>query len=292
MLAPKAESEDNPMAQPDLVSIASLTQVSQDYDAIFCDVWGVVHDGRVKSPKAEAALIEARAGGARVVLVTNSPRLSPGVVAQLDLLDVSRDAYDSIVTSGDATLSLITQGPAKVFHIGPARDVDLFDGLEAHVVAEDEAETIVATGLFDDEVETPADYADLLARLRARDLPMVCANPDIVVHRGDRLIYCAGALGEAYAALGGTVMLAGKPHAPIYEVALERSGLTNPRVLCIGDGLHTDVKGAASIRADVLFVQEGIHREELAAFRQDMAGLARELAARGVHARYVMPKLR
>ena len=280
------------MRPAELVSISALSDVAGDYDLLLCDVWGVVHDGRVKSPAAEAALTAARKAGTKVVLVTNSPRPSAGVVGQLDALNVSRDAYDGIVTSGDATRALIAAGPKTVFHIGLERDLDLYDGLGVETVDEDEAEVVVVTGLVRDEEETTDDYADLLSRLAARGLPMICANPDIVVHRGETLVYCAGALGEAYAALGGKVSLAGKPHAPIYEVALERAGLAEPHVLCIGDGLHTDVKGAASIGADVLFVQEGIHREELAAFRQDVAGLSRELAARGVTARYVMPELR
>lgn len=280
------------MAKADLVSIASLATVAGDYDLLLCDVWGVVHDGRVKSPASEAALVAAREGGVRVVLVTNSPRPSAGVVSQLDALHVSRDAYDAIVTSGDATRALIAKGPRRIFHIGLPRDLDLYDGLDREIVSEEEAEVVVVTGLVSDETETPADYAALLQRLAARGLEMICANPDIVVHRGPQLVYCAGALGEAYAALGGRVHLAGKPHAPIYEVALERSGLAAPRTLCIGDGLHTDVKGAASIDADVLFVQEGIHRDELAEFRTDVAGLARALEALGVTARYVMPELR
>ena len=281
-----------PMPKAELVSIAALDEVSDQYDLILCDVWGVVHDGKVKSPAAEAALMGLRGRGGKVVLVTNSPRPSAGVLAQLDALDVSRQAFDAIVTSGDATRALIAKGPRKVLHVGLERDLDLYEGLGVEQVGEQEAEVVVVTGLVRDEEEVPDDYAGLLSRLADRGVPMICANPDIVVHRGETRVYCAGALGEAYAALGGRVSLAGKPHEPIYKVALERAGLGDPRVLCIGDGLHTDVRGAASIDADVLFVQEGIHREELADFRQDVAALARELATRGVWARYVMPELR
>ena len=281
-----------PQTSSELTAIASLDEVFGQYDALLCDVWGVLHDGHVKSPEAETALIRARGAGLQVVLVTNSPRLSAGVVAQLDALDVSRQAYDAIVTSGDATRALIARGPTKLFHVGPPRDVDIVGGLPVTLVGEDEAEILLTTGLFDDEVETPEDYAALLGRLAARGVPMVCANPDIVVHRGERLIFCAGALGEAYASLGGTVRLAGKPHRPIYDVALERLSMPNPRVLCIGDGLMTDVKGGASIGADVLFIQEGIHRDELSGWRTDASGLLAELATRGVTARYVMPELR
>ncbi|WP_209739876.1 TIGR01459 family HAD-type hydrolase [Aureimonas populi] len=283
------------MEQPDtasaLAAIGTLGEIVGNYDAILCDVWGVVHDGVVKSPEAEAALIAARGKGLEVVLVTNSPRLSAGVQAQLDALAVSRQAYDRIVTSGDATRVLIQQGPRRLFHIGPARDADIFEGLDIELVGEEEAQAVVATGLTDDESETPEDYAGLLARMAARGLPFVCANPDIVVHRGERLVYCAGALGRGYGEAGGTVRLAGKPHRPIYEVALAGLKHPNPRLLCIGDGLFTDVAGAAAIGADALFVREGIHRDELRAADGDVAALAAELAGRGVAARYVIPQL-
>jgi HAD superfamily hydrolase (TIGR01459 family) len=277
---------------PIVEAIGALSDVSQRYDALFCDVWGVVHDGVRKSPEAEAALVAARKAGTKVILITNSPRLSRGVIAQLDALDVTREAYDGIVTSGDATRTLIERAEPRIFHIGPSRDRDIFEGLNVEFVAEEEAAAIVATGLFDDEAETPADYAGILERAAARDVEMICANPDIVVHRGERLIYCAGALGQAYAELGGTVRLAGKPHRPIYEVAVEMLGIASPRILCIGDGMFTDVKGGATIGADVLFVQEGIHRDELAHAREDMQALHGALAERELTARYVMPALR
>ncbi|HEY9057793.1 MAG TPA: TIGR01459 family HAD-type hydrolase, partial [Aurantimonas sp.] len=192
--------------------IKALAEISTGYDALFCDVWGVVHNGERKHPAAEAALTAARGAGARVVLLTNSPRPSASVIDQLDALEFSRDAYDAVVTSGDATRALIGAAGGPVFHLGPARDIELFEGLGVERVDETDAAVVVATGLYDDEAETPADYAGLLARLKDRDLPMICANPDIVVHRGERLIYCAGALARDYAALGATVHLAGKPH--------------------------------------------------------------------------------
>ena len=272
--------------------IARLGDIAGRYDAIFCDVWGVVHDGVAKNPDAEVALIEARASGPRVVLLTNSPRPAAGVRAQLDALGVSRDAYDAIVTSGDATRALISAGPRAIFHIGAARDRDLFAGLDLDFRDESGAEVVVATGLFHDETETPDDYRALLAALAARGLPMICANPDIVVHRGERLIYCAGAIASAYGELGQVVHLAGKPHAPIYDVA--RALLTNPeaRILCIGDGMFTDVKGANGIDADCLFVADGIHRDELAPADGRPEAIAAALRTHGLHARFVQPALR
>ena len=271
--------------------IDRLADIATAYDALFCDVWGVVHDGVKKSPAAEAALIAARAAGVRVVLLTNSPRLSADVIAQLDLLNVSRDAYDAIVTSGDATQALIAKGPRRIFHIGPERDTNIFDGLGVDLVAEAEAEGIVATGLFHDEAETPDDYTPMLARMKARGLPMICANPDIVVHRGANLIYCAGALAQAFYELGGLTLLAGKPHAPIYAVARERVGVEPARVLCIGDGLFTDIKGAQNFGADALFVVEGIHGAELGHLTLDAQALTHEVGQRGLSARYAIATL-
>lgn len=278
-------------ARAPIQPIQRLADVAGAYDALFCDVWGVVHDGVKKSPAAEAALIAARKAGVRVVLLTNSPRLSGDVIAQLDLLTVSREAYDTVVTSGDATQALIAAGPRRIFHIGPSRDTNIFDGLGVELVGEAEADGIVATGLFDDEAETPSDYAQMLARMNARGLPMICANPDIVVHRGANLIYCAGALAQAYDTLGGRSLLAGKPHAPIYAVARERAGVEPGRVLCIGDGLFTDIKGARDFGADALFVVEGIHGAELGHLTLDGAALAEEVGQRGLSARYAIATL-
>lgn len=276
--------------------VRELSEIAGDYDAIFCDVWGVVHDGVAKSPAAEAALRAARERGVFVVLLTNSPRPRQGVVAQLDALGVSREAYDVVVTSGDATRAMIAEAPAPIFHIGAARDLDLFAGLDLCFGTAEDAATVVATGLVEDERETPADYAALLDRLAARSVPMVCANPDIVVHRGERLIHCAGALGAEYVKRGQTVHLAGKPHAPIYQVARghlpTRSDGAEPRVLCIGDGLFTDVKGANAVGADCLFVTHGIHRDELDAFAHDAKLLAQNLDTRGLHARFAARELR
>ncbi|MEF2551445.1 TIGR01459 family HAD-type hydrolase [Aurantimonas sp. A2-1-M11] len=272
--------------------IASLAEVCGAYDAIFCDVWGVVHNGVVKHPAAEAALTAARQRGIKVVLLTNSPRPAAGVVAQLDMMDLSRDCYDAIVTSGDATRALIADVAGPVFHIGPERDYDLFEGIDVELVGETDAAAVIVTGLNNDEVETPEDYAGLLARLQALGLPMICANPDIVVHRGERLIPCSGALARDYEAIGGTVRLAGKPHRPIYDVASRIVDIASPsRVLAIGDGLMTDVKGANDFGPDALLITDGIHGEELAASESATQTVAAVLRERGLTARYFMAAL-
>ncbi|WP_082653267.1 TIGR01459 family HAD-type hydrolase [Aureimonas sp. AU22] len=279
------------MTESAMRAIRSLDEVLSGYDALFCDVWGVVHDGVASHPAAVAALTAARRAGKKVVLLTNSPRLNDGVERQIAGLGVTREAFDAIVTSGDATRALIEAGSRHVLHIGPERDLDIFGGLGLSLESEAGAQVIVCTGLADDRSEDPETYRPLLERLADRGLPMICANPDIVVHVGDRLIPCAGAVAAIYAEIGGTVHLAGKPHAPIYAVA-RRAGGEEARVLCIGDGLMTDVLGANNHGADCLFISHGIHRDELADVIGDPVLLSAELLARGVGARYVMPALR
>ena len=249
-------------------TIASLDEISGHYAAILCDVWGVLHNGVRHFESAAGALAAARERGLAVVLITNAPRPHEDVEAQLASLDVPEAAWDRVVTSGDVTRELVSAGPRKVFHLGPDRDLGLYDGLDIDIVEEFEANSVVCTGLFDDEIETPDDYAEMLRRMRARNLPMICANPDIVVERGDRLIYCAGAIAELYRELGGEVVFYGKPHRPIYEramaLAAERRGSPAPldRVLAIGDSVRTDLTGAHGFGIDCLFVTRGIHSED------------------------------
>lgn len=248
-----------------------LDDLTDAYDVIFCDVWGVIHNGVASFPAAIAALQRARAKGLTVVLVTNAPRPHPSVVAQLSLLGVPEDAYDRVVTSGDVTRDLIAEGPRRVLHIGNERELAIYDGLDVEVVEEFEATGVVCTGFYDDETEKPEDYRELLQRLRSRDLPFICANPDIMVERGPRLVYCAGALAREYSQLGGRTFIAGKPHRPIYEAALHAveeirgEAVGRSRILGIGDGVLTDVKGAAGFGLDVLYISGGIHAADYAA---------------------------
>jgi len=236
------------------------------YPVWLCDIWGVLHNGVAAYPYSSDALIRYREGGGTVVLITNAPRPHRSVARQISELGVPGQAYDAIVTSGDVTRALIeAEAGHGLYHLGPAHDRVLFEGLQVRLVEADLAEAVVCTGLFDDRTETPEHYRDALAAMRAKSLPMICANPDIVVERGSSISYCAGALGAAYESIGGTVAYAGKPKAPIYEAALAMAShlrgqaVTRREVLAIGDGLKTDILGAYDYGIDALFVASAIH---------------------------------
>lgn len=279
--------------------IASLDQVSGNYAAILCDVWGVLHNGVDSFRSAVDALTAARARGLAVVLITNAPRPFADVETQIRGLGVSAEAYDRIVTSGDVTRELIRNGPRRIFHIGSERELTLYEGLDVELVEEFEASGICCTGLFDDTTETPDDYAEQLRRLRSRDLPMICANPDIVVERGHELAWCAGALARDYGLLGGRTLIAGKPHRPIYQAALAAASEVLGRevgasdALAIGDGMLTDVKGAVDNGVDVLYVSAGIHAREYGpAQTPDLDLLGRFLEKHSASPVGVIPMLR
>jgi len=241
-----------------------LAEFYDDYDAFFCDVWGVLHNGVYVFKAAQEALLAARQAGKHVVLLTNSPRPRDVVARQIDNLGADAACYDAIVTSGDVTRRLIAQAPRRLFWIGPERDGALFDGLDVDFVEEFEAEAVVVTGLFDDRSEVPEDYHPLLERLRGRNLPLICANPDLVVDYGGQRLWCAGALARHYALLGGRTLIAGKPHQPIYEAACEvlaqrqQTDVDTSRIMAIGDGILTDIKGADLYGIDALYIGGGI----------------------------------
>jgi HAD superfamily hydrolase (TIGR01459 family) len=250
--------------------IDGLASIASRYDLILCDVWGVVHNGVAAFPEAVAALQRVRVQGATVILISNAPRPGTVIRKQLEGMRVPGAAYDTIIASGDVTREELAKRPGvRLYHLGPERDHPNYEGLDVKLVPLEQAELVVCTGLFDDNKETPDDYRDRLAQIRGRGLPMICANPDIVVERGDRLIWCAGALAERYAALGGEVVYAGKPYAPVYRSALAQaakirgSAIERQRVLAIGDGVRTDLLGAVAQGFDTLFVFGGIHAVEV-----------------------------
>jgi HAD superfamily hydrolase (TIGR01459 family) len=246
-----------------------FSSIAASYDVVLCDIWGVVHDGIAAHAQACDALVRYRAGGGTVVLITNAPRPSPWVIRQLGRLGVPPEAYDDVMTSGDLTREVVAGKSGAVFHIGPQRDISIFAGLDVRLTSVDTADYVVCSGLFDDTSETPDDYHDLVATMRGRDLFMVCANPDLVVERGDERVYCAGAIADLYGEAGGEVLYTGKPHRPIYDAALAKAVLargeavSSGRTLAIGDSLRTDMTGAQALGIDGLFVSGGIHAQEL-----------------------------
>jgi HAD superfamily hydrolase (TIGR01459 family) len=249
--------------------VERLSDLVDGVDVILSDIWGVVHNGLESFPEACEALHTYRQRGGTVILITNAPRPADSVQRQLRKLGVADDIYDAIVSSGDLTRNFVADHPGKkMFWLGPDRDNSIYRGLDAVTAPLEQADYIVCTGPFDDETETPEDYRAMLLQARERKLTFICANPDIVVERGDRLIYCAGAIAELYRELGGEVIFYGKPHRPIYEramaLAAERRGRATPldRVLAIGDSVRTDLTGALGFGIDCLFVTRGIHSEE------------------------------
>ncbi|QCI65747.1 TIGR01459 family HAD-type hydrolase [Phreatobacter stygius] len=280
-------------------TIDGLSTIASQYDLVLSDVWGVLHNGMKAHPAASAALMAIRRQGVPVVLISNAPRQSPVVVGQLDRLGIPRAAYDAVVTSGDVSRDYIRTRPGEpVHHVGPKRDLVIFEDIGTRLVGIDEAAYVVCTGLVDDRSETPDDYTERLERMRARNLFFVCGNPDKVVEVGDSLIYCAGAIGDRYQSMGGEVLYAGKPFEPAYETCFgfaERitgKPVDRTRVLAIGDAMRTDVAGAARMGIDCLFLAEGIHAELLLGpDGLKPAGLAALVAETGLHPRYVMPRL-
>ncbi|KKB11425.1 hypothetical protein VE25_12685 [Devosia geojensis] len=254
-------------------TISGLADLAPKYDAVLSDVWGVIHNGVEAFPSACEALVEYRRAGGKVVFITNAPRPSGPIVTMLDRLGVPRQAYDGIVSSGDATRAMIARYSGKVIHhVGPPTEDDaLYEGLDVTRGSAENAAVVVVTDLDTDD-DTPEMYRERAEFWLSRKLKMICANPDRVVEHGDKIIYCGGALGDLYAAMGGMVLMAGKPYQPIYEeayrLAQDAAGrpLDKSRVLAIGDSVRTDATGAAQFGIDLLFVTGSIHAAELDAF--------------------------
>ena len=249
--------------------VEGLRDLVGGLEVVLSDIWGVVHNGLVAFPEACEALHTFRKQGGTVILITNAPRPADSVQRQLRKLGVADDTYDAIVSSGDLTRQFVADHPGrKMYWIGPERDSSLHRGLDMVLAPLEQADYIVCTGLFDDETESAEDYRTMMLQARDRNLTLICANPDIVVERGDRLIYCAGAIAELYRELGGEVIFYGKPHRPIYERAMELAAerhhhpIELNRVLAIGDSVRTDLAGAHSFGIDCLFVTRGIHAED------------------------------
>lgn len=249
--------------------IRSLDEIATQYDVLFCDLWGCVHNGHEPYPAAISALQRFRQGGGQVVLMTNAPRPAQFVIAQIDRMGVPRDAWDIVVSSGDAAQDAMLAGAVgrKVWAISPDKDNGFFndipegwqDAPAIEKVTLEEAEGIVCTGPFDEDTDHPHDYRAQLLLAREKGLKLLCANPDIVVDMGERRIYCAGAIAEHYTELGGESLYFGKPHPPIYDLARRKLNLRDDaRILAIGDGINTDVLGGESEGVDSVFVTGGL----------------------------------
>ncbi|MBZ4023204.1 TIGR01459 family HAD-type hydrolase [Rhodobacter sp. TJ_12] len=288
--------------------IRSLDEISDRYDAVFCDLWGCLHNGVRPFPAAVEALTTFRAHGGTVMLITNAPRPAKFVGEQLDRMGVPRAAYDGIVSSGDAAQDAMFAGAVgrKIWHLGPSKDDGFFEEVpeawagraDVERVDFDEAEGIVCTGPFDEVNEVPEDYRARFLAAKNRGLTMLCANPDVVVDMGERRIYCAGALAALYEEMGGKTLYFGKPHPPIYDMARRRlteiREVDDSRILAIGDGINTDVAGALGEGIDVLFVSGGLAAEQ---FGPDVGNpdpdlLAGWLGARQQDPQFTIGKLR
>ena len=257
--------------------ISGLSDIAPSHDALICDVWGVVHDGSRHHPAAADALYRFKEKHGPVVLLTNAPRVPAEVAAQCTSYGLPPDCYNAIVSSGGAARDHLAaraeHRTLPLYYIGPDRDLPMIQGLDIARTPIAESEVALAIGLRDDMTETVEDYAGELAAMRARGLTMLCANPDLVVHRGERLVYCAGALAQAYEALGGAVIYYGKPHLAVYESALAQLaallGHKPTRPLAVGDGLLTDIKGANAAGLEALFIADGVHGEEIGPYTDE-----------------------
>ena len=282
--------------------IAGLSEIADQYDAILCDVWGVIHNGRESFPEACEALTRFGQDHGPVVLISNVPRPSRFVLSQLDELKVPKSAWSGFVASGDATFAeLVKRAPGPAWTVGPSRDGGLYEGSSVdQTEIPEHAAFISCTGLYDDELETPEDYRERLQLCADRGLEMVCANPDRVVQRGDKMIWCAGALADLYETMGGKVVMVGKPFSPIYDMSyaevdrLAGRAVPKDRILAVGDGVQTDVMGANNQGLDLLFVAGGIHAAELAGPDGAMAADKVEtmLTGKNAHARFACDDLR
>jgi len=280
--------KDFQYVSPDI--IANAGSLLQRYDVVFCDVWGVIHDGRTAYAEAGEALARFRSGGGTVVLVSNAPFAASRVASVIGEKGVRREAWDTIVCSGDIARRHVEEmGYARIFCVGPeARDGALFDSLPGQRAALADAHAIVCSGLVNDRVETAEDYRGMLEHALARALPLVCANPDLMVDVGPDRLPCAGAIAALYEDMGGSVFWAGKPHASAYQAAfrageaLRGAPVAPSRVLAIGDAVRTDLAAAQGAGVDALFIAGGLHRRDTMQGREIVPDKLAHLFGRGM----------
>jgi len=280
-------------------ALAGLSGIAPRYDVILSDIWGVVHNGVAAHPTAVEALVNYRRDGGRVVLISNAPRPHGPIIEMMDRLGVSREAYDDVVTSGDATRVVLERYRGQTVHyVGPPHDNDsLFEGLDITIGRAEDARAVVVTDL-DTDHDTPDMYNDRITLWLSRNLPLIAANPDRVVEHGDQILYCGGALADLYEARGGMIVMVGKPYKPIYAEALrlaEKAAgrpVDRTRILAIGDSVRTDAIGAAGAGLDLLFITGSIHAAELDAFgNADPEAIRRLVEPSGASVAGFMPRL-
>ena len=256
--------------------IKHLKQISSEYNVLFCDIWGCIHNGKKAYTKALNALIEFKMDGGFVMLLTNAPRPKSAVKAHLSSLGIFDEHYNDITTSGDAAQNSMLSGDVgtRVFHLGPERDLSFFTDLPKDIkfknnierVGLTSAEGIVCTGLFNDLTETPENYKDIIKYGVNKKLNLLCVNPDIFVDVGAIRVWCAGGIAAAFTKAGGNSIYCGKPHKQIYSLAyskLKKHNIKTPKILCIGDGINTDILGGKKEKLDTLFVCGGLSGPEL-----------------------------
>ncbi|HUS52663.1 MAG TPA: TIGR01459 family HAD-type hydrolase [Thermohalobaculum sp.] len=282
--------------------IQSLAEIGDRYQALFVDLWGCYHNGIATYPAAVDALHAYRKEGGIVILLTNAPRPAASVKTFLDRIGAPADSYDGIMSSGAACQRALASGDhgSRFHYVGPPRDLHMLTGLDHADAPLDQADAILCTGLRDDLKETPDDYIDAMVDWRARGLTLLCANPDLIVDRGEQRLYCAGSLALAYEKVGGKVVWFGKPHGPTYDQSFhlleELTGreISPDAVLAIGDGIRTDVKGGLDAGLDVLFVAGGLSAADLGtdAEHPDPLMLSAYLKEHGVAPQYAIGRLR
>lgn len=289
----------NDMSLPILAGLASFIK---DYDLVICDIWGVIHNGLKPYPEVLDCLSRLRTSGICVAFLSNAPRPNEKVEIELKRIGINRDYYDILFTSGEATrqhllrrnFRFMTRESQKFFHLGPKRCSDTVAGVGKEVDM-DTADFIVCTGLFDDENEQASDYDNMLQKGIDRSIPLVCANPDLVVMRGEKMIPCAGSVALYYAGLGGRVQSYGKPYPEVFNKVLKLANVGPAKALMIGDGLETDIRGARESSIDSLWIAGGINARDVE-YKED--GELREevvknfVAHSGESPRAVMGRLR
>ncbi|MCA8929540.1 MAG: TIGR01459 family HAD-type hydrolase [Alphaproteobacteria bacterium] len=281
--------------------LSGLAEVIDAYDGLLVDLWGCVHNGIAPFPAAVDALLRAAERGKQVCLLSNGPRRGSVLVRRLDEMGVPRAAYHHVMSSGEAAWMALAERAdpfhaalgARCYRMGPERDASVHtdNGLTL-VESLAEADFVLCTGIIDND-ETVEDYTPALRQALAHNLPMVCANPDLVVHIGDQLTICAGALAQRYQELGGAVSYHGKPYPSVYHQCFRLTGIADRRrLLAMGDGLRTDIKGANLMGIDSLFLTAGIHIDDIGPSQNDphaVQAVARQI---GANPTYVLSQLR